>query len=192
MDWLLANKELILIFHVAGMAVGLGSATVVDTLFFKFLKDFKISKIESSVLETLSVIIWVALGIVVLSGAALYLPQTEVLNSSPKFLAKMIIVGIILVNGSLLNFYISPKLRRISFGKKHHHHKGELHHLRRLAFSLGPISIISWYSAFVLGMLREVSLPLLTLLGIYGALLLLGMLFGQLIERYYTTKALKQ
>lgn len=177
------HKTIILIAHTIGFAIGLGGATISDIFFFRFLKDLRISHEESATLSHLSEIIWFALALIVLSGLGLYLPAMEELHQSSKFLVKMVVVLVIIVNGAFLNLLVAPNLVKISFGKRHDHEVGELHHIRRLAFILGAVSITSWYSAFILGMLTSVPLSFFPLLLIYLLLLLSAILISHIVER---------
>lgn len=182
-------RQTILLLHLAAVAVGLGAATITDVFFFKFLKDFKISEQESEVLNTLSQVIWFALALIVISGIGLYLPASERLLDSAKFLAKMIVVGAIIVNGAFLNLLVSPRLVHISFGQSHPHESGELHRLRRLAFALGAISVVSWYSAFILGALRRPLFSFLEILGAYLVLVSVAVVGSQIVERRFSRQS---
>lgn len=182
--------ELIKGLHVMAAAIGLGSATVTDVFFFRFLRDFKISEQETDVFNTLSQVIWLALAVIVVTGAGLYLPEAAHLVESSKFLMKMIVVAVIITNGLFLNLLISPKLVHISFGGPHHHESGELHSLRKLSFALGAISIASWYSAFILGMLHKPPLSFYQLLGVYLALVAVAVIGSQIMERMLAKKAI--
>ena len=183
------HHEIILIFHAISTAVGLGSATVADVLFFKFLKDFKISEWEAGVLKILSQVIWFALAVIVISGVGLYFPEMAELNQAPKFLVKVIVVLVIIINGAFLNLLVTPQLVKISFGKKHDHEVGELHHIRKIAFALGAISIISWYSAFILGSLRSLTINFAPLLLIYFLLLIGGVIASRIFEYSFIKKS---
>lgn len=182
--FLVEYRSVILVFHVLAMALGLGSATLADIFFFKFLKDSRISEEEAQMLSTLSEVIWLALGVVIITGAALFLPSAAAFLDTPKFLAKMVIVLVIVLNGAFLNLYIAPKLVKISFAEPHHHKEGELGRARRIAFALGPISIVSWYSAFILGSLPATNpLSFWMFLKIYVLLLVVAVTIGQFVER---------
>lgn len=181
--------ELILIGHFLGLVLGLGGATITDIFFFKFLKDFRISEWEAEVMHTLSQVIWFALALLVLTGLGLYLPEAKELNQSAKFLVKMIVVGVIIVNGVFLNLLIAPKLVKISFGKRHRHEAGELHYSRKIAFALGAISIVSWYSAFILGMLSKPPIEFYPLLLIYLFILGAAVVGSQFMERSFSKHA---
>lgn len=182
-------RELILIGHFLGVALGLGGATIVDILFFKFLKDFRISEQEAGVIHTLSQIIWFSLVILVLTGIGLYIPEAEELNQSAKFLVKMIVVAVIIINGTFLNLLVAPKLVRISFGEKHDHQSGELHHERKIAFALGAVSLVSWYSAFILGIARNIPIEFWQLLFAYLAILIAAIIVSQIAERVLINRA---
>ena len=182
--------ESIVIFHLLGVMLGLGGATIVDIFFFKFLKDFRISKWEADVMHILSQVIWFALALLALTGISLYLPEAEELNQSANFLVKMIIVAVIIINGALLNLLVAPKLVKISFSEKLEYQSRKLRHKRKIAFALGAVSIVSWYSVFILGMLiHKISLDFSSLLLIY--FLLLGGIIAasQFMERIFVKRA---
>lgn len=175
--------------HLLGFALGVGGATIADILFYRFLKDFKISPEEDRILKIMSQIIWAGLFILILSGIGLYLPEMEALNASSKFLLKVVVVAVITVNGSLLNLIIAPRLVDMSFSKDSDIKSGlnivRLVKLRRLAFMLGAISFVSWYSAFILGMTKSIPLPFWQLLIIYIVILLGAIGISQIVERFF-------
>lgn len=186
-DW----KPVIVVLHALAAAVGVGTATVTDVLFFKFLKDYKISKGEASLLDTLSMVIWVALGIVIVTGLGLYLPESERLLDSSKFVTKMVAVCVIAINGFVLNIVIAPRLTDIIFGEKHEHITGELRFLRKLVFSSGGISIVSWYLVFVLGSLRSIPIDLGPAILVYVSLLFFAIAGGQYYDQWLVWKKSK-
>jgi uncharacterized membrane protein len=175
------HRDIWLLVHGIGFILGLGSATITDVLFFRFLKDHQISGEEQDSFEAITRIIWVGLAILVLSGIMLYLSDVGRLSVSPKFLIKLVVVGVIIVNGLLLNLIVSPRLRQLSFD-------GTLpaRHFRRLAFALGGISIVSWYSAFILGSARGIPLSFVEGLAVYGILLIGTIIGSQVFERRMT------
>lgn len=173
----------ILWMHLLGFALGVGGATITDILFFKFLNDFKISEEENKVLHTLSQIIWVGLLFAIISGIGLYLPNAEVLNETPKFLLKTLVVLVIIINGAFLNLYVSPRLVTISWSSATLLPVKSILRLRRAAFALGAISFVSWYSAFILGFLKHVPFTFTQLIGIYVGLLLIAVAGSQILER---------
>jgi uncharacterized membrane protein len=183
-------KLLLVILHLLGFALGVGGATMTDLFFFKFLRDFKISTWESKVLHEVSHLIWIGLIILIVSGIALYLPDMEALNASAKFIAKVLVVGVALVNGIFLNLFISPKMIHISFGDEHVKYPGQLRKLRKIAFASGAVSIVSWYTAFILGTVpKSQPLSLLQIMTIYVAFVAVAMLGSQLTEQLFTHKA---
>jgi uncharacterized membrane protein len=186
---LLAHKTIVVILHAFAAGLGVGAVTLTDVFFFKFLKDYRISHSEKNTMNTISDVIWVALILLIVTGIGLYAAQPETLNTSTKFLAKVIIVGVVFLNGILLNLIVSPRLMNISFGIQHVSHPGQLHGLRRLGFALGAVSITSWYSAFILGSVR--SLPFTTpqiLLG-YLCLVAIGVIGSQVMDLVLMKKA---
>ncbi|MBI4714125.1 vitamin K epoxide reductase family protein [Candidatus Uhrbacteria bacterium] len=181
--------ETILIFNVIGLALGLGAATIADIFFFKFLKDFRISSLEAGVLNTFSQIIWVALGIMFMMELGLFIPNMGALSSSPEFLLKVIVLSVIILNGSFLNLFVAPQFVKIQFHEPHLHEPGELLRTRQIAFVLGPISLVSWYTALFLTMRPTLHFSFEFLLQIYATSLIVAVIIGQIVERRLVKKA---
>lgn len=173
-------KTISVIVHVLSVIVGMGSALVSDILFNIYIKDKKIQKHENQTLSTLSIIVWISLAFIVLSGLALFLSDPLKYAYSVKFLVKMTIVGVIIVNGYLFWKAIHPALHKINFTDTNMHHKYV--RLRKASFAMGAVSLASWLSAFVLGMLGHIPLTYLEAIVGYIALCFGGILFSQIVE----------
>lgn len=160
------------------MSLGLGGATVADLLFFRFLTDFRISRKEHEVLRLLASAVAIGLLAIIVTGFLLYLPNMERLNESPAFQFKIVIVLILACNGLLLHEIVAPRLIRLSFSGK----KSKARTLRHVAFALGAVSFVSWYTVFFISVLKSL-LPLetgfLELMAFYGLLLTAGIAGGQ-------------
>lgn len=170
----------ILIMHFAGFILGVGGATIADIIFIKFLRDFKISEAEQSVLKILTQIVWFGLFLIIISGIGLYLPNAEILNQSPKFIMKMIAVFVVILNGTILTLLIEPKLLKTACSTCVN--IIQTSKLRRLCFALGSISFISWYTAVTLEIFKNITLSLNELLTIYLLVILFGVLSSQVLE----------
>lgn len=161
--------ELALLFHLLGVVFGLGGATVSDVLFLKSLKDERITKKEKSFLEGASLVIWLGIVILLVSGSFMFWLNWDVLAHQSRMQAHVSIALIVILNGLLLNFYISPKL---SFWSEEKETKpeavGMYRRIRKLAFMSGAVSLTSWYSVFSLGIARRFVLPSVS----YGTIML--------------------
>lgn len=155
-EFLITHKPIIVVLHAIAASAGLGAVIITDTLFFKFLKDFKISKTEHETLNAISSIVWVIIGIVFVTGLGLFLSEPGGYLMKSKFVTKMIIFVVIVANGVLLNLLISPHLRKISFGPTIDQPSWRLRMLRRVAFASGAVSMVSWFSVFILGSVRSI------------------------------------
>lgn len=186
------NRDSFLALHLLSVSIGVGSAVISDVLFFKFLKDFQISIFEAGMMKFLSQMMWLALGIIIITGLGLYLPQAEHLKENPAFAMKMIILAVIVVNGAFLNLLVSPRLVKASLGNNppeghltYSYEKSDLPIIGRLPFILGPISLISWISIFFLGMFldKAAKLGLANLSFIYFSALLVAVAAGLMIKK---------
>jgi uncharacterized membrane protein len=173
-------RYVIVILHLIGVILGVGTATLSDILFFRFLKDYKIAEEESMTLGVLSQVVWFALALLIISGTALYVVNADTLAHSGKFLTKLIAIAVLVINGFLLNSLIAPSLVKISFIKDDPANDTRFRKLRTLSFALGAISIVSWYFIFVLGALRGMAFDFKGLLTLYGALILVAVVGSQI------------
>jgi uncharacterized membrane protein len=171
------------IIHNIGFILGIGSATITDIFFFRFLKDDKIDAKEKSVMDTLTNTIWIGLALLFVSGIMLYLPNQEVLNSSSKFLSKVVVVAIITINGLLLNMFVGPKIRKLTFDNAPVPRR-----FRQFAFALGAISITSWYTAFLLGSFRQIKFSFQQIITTYFILIICAVIGSQIFQRILTKK----
>jgi uncharacterized membrane protein len=181
-------KGLIVLFHAIAAAIGVGAVTITDVFFFRFLKDYRISHDEAATMQVLSNVIWFALGLLVLTGIGLFVPNAAELLAVPKFLIKQLLVLVLIGNGIMLNLVIHPRLVHISFGEAKVDHPGEMHHLRRLAYASGGISIVTWYSVFILGSLRNIPLSFGQLFSIYAILVAVAIAGSQYMDYLMTHK----
>lgn len=174
-----------LALHLLAMAVGIGGATVSDILFFKFLKDFRISKKEEEVLHVLKDVILFAMLCIAVTGIFLFIGKPELRHSGP-FLVKVIASSILLLNGIALHKFIAPHLMYLNLKNS----KKMSRKWHRLAFALGAISVCSWYSVFLIASLKSV-LPqsFRFLLTVYVCILVLGVLGSQVFELRIRAKA---
>ncbi|MFU8803209.1 MAG: hypothetical protein ACNA8W_05300 [Bradymonadaceae bacterium] len=180
--------------HILGVVFGLGAATVTDVMFFKFLHNFRIVPREQELMATLSKIVWIGITLLLVSGVLLFLPRAEVFFASDRFLMKMTAVAVIIANGIVLNLWIQPRARRISFVEAGEHHVEEeelreRERVRRIAFSLGGISFISWYTAFALAILNMIAVAYVWLLLIFLVAILLAVAGALVQERRIERKA---
>lgn len=152
------NQDLFLVINLLSVSIGVGSAVISDILFLKFLKDFQISVFEAEIIKFLSQIIWLALGIIIMTELGLYLPHSEQLKESPAFIMKTIILAIIIINGAFLNLLVMPRLVKASVLNNppeerltYSYEKSDLPIIGKLPFVLSPIFLISWVYFLFLG-----------------------------------------
>jgi len=185
MDFFIHIKPIVVVLHALGAAVGLGAVVVTDTLFFKFLNDFKISNKEDQVLRVLSRIVWGAIIVLVLTGIALFLSNPALYMTSSKFITKLVILGVIIINGIFLNTIITPVIKKIVFGPLLKDHSVKLRVMRHFAFAGGVISILSWVIVFILGSIRSIPYSFDQAILVYAVVCLGGILASQLYAFWF-------
>lgn len=184
-------KSVIVIIHALAAAVALGAATITDIFFFRFLKDYRISESENALMKTLSGVIWLALGVIILSGIGLFIPESERLLQSSKFLLKVVAVAVVTINGVCLNLVVTPKMMSLDFTGGSDGIT-DLRNMRRLSYALGGISIVSWYLIFILGSLRSIPIKFGTALVLYICVLVGVVIGSQIMDRRIVGKYKKE
>ncbi len=180
-------KQVSIGVHVLAVVLGMGSALFSDALFNRFIADFKIDRFEHRLFSVLSKIIWVSLFVILASGLAIFMSDIVSYSSSDKFLAKVTVVLLIILNGFFFKICIDPSLRKINFSDTNGQHRYVK--LRRLSFAFGAVSVISWLFACALALYKGSHFSYSTIMLVYASLVLVGILCSQILERMIVKRA---
>jgi hypothetical protein len=99
----LVGYPFVLTVHSIGMAIMVGSVSVVDLRLIGWFK-----RIPYTALDNMVRVAWYGLAVNVMTGAAIFTSQAVVYSTSPVFLFKMLMV----LSGSITAAYLQPILRR--------------------------------------------------------------------------------
>lgn len=183
------NYGIFLVMHMLGIALGAGGAIIGGILFVKFLRDCRISKIEADITRAISEVVWFALAILALSGAALYLPGAGQSAKELIFMFEMTVVGVVIINRLFLDLLIFPKLVKMSLREElmEGNLKIKTSTGWKLSFVLGAVSIVSWIFVLILNVSADAILGanLFFLSGIYGLILLVSAFAGRLFSGFF-------
>lgn len=171
-------KTLLTIIHVLGVVMGMGAALMSDMLFSFFGHNKKLSHTETRTLTLLSRVVLVGLVIIILSGIGLFLSDVSKYLVSVKFLVKMTIMLVLLANGFILHVYISKLMIKRGFLSDHKYTGA-----RKLAFSCGAISVVSWFSLCILGVLKSVPVSYPTLMSMYAFVIVGAIIVALIVEK---------
>jgi hypothetical protein len=189
-DFALQNKAVIIKVHLFGVIISFGAVLVADIYLGKLIKKLSASTQEIRTLSNFSKIIWLGLTIIVPTGILLFLSDAQTYFHAPKFMVKMIVVFVVIINGILLNILVSPKLESIPFRNFILSNETSTKIARRFMFGLGAISTVSWWTALILGFIKVSPAPFPVLLGIYCLFLIIAVMLSQIIEKAISSKKL--
>ena len=147
-------REYTLTLHLLGMVLGLGGTTIIDFMIFHFMRNFKISSQEAVIMHLISQIIIIGLIFLIISGVALFLTDVDGYLASDRFMMKMTVLVVVTLNGIVLNLYIAPHMEKISLRPRD---LKKDRTFKKVSFAVGAISMVSWYSAFFLAMVKDLS-----------------------------------
>jgi len=176
MDWIDA-KTIYTIVHVFGAILGAGGAYVSDAMFFSSIKDRVISGRELQFMKIGSTFVWVGLIIAIISGIFLFSTNPGVYSESSKFLLKVVLVGVIFVNGIYFHKGHMPLMHRHK--DEHYPSSDEFVRRKKLLIASGVISMTSWTFVVILGMLRSIPIDLVTGLIGYVIFEIIAILFAR-------------
>jgi len=146
-------KTIITIVHIFGVALGAGGAFMTDAIFLSSARDERFSATELRLFQLGGRMIWGGLAVLALSGVGLFMGDPAAYLVSSKFLAKVTIVAIIVVNGIALHAVHIPLLLR--YKGEHYPSSDEFARGRIWLLASGGVSMVSWCAAVVLGSLRD-------------------------------------
>ncbi len=178
---IITYKLLLIILHVFGVVIGMGGAITSDFIFFSSIKDKVITHTELRFLRLGHKLVWAGLAIMVLTGILLFAQNISGYLHSTKFLAKMTIVGIIIINGYIFHRKHIPHLHRhegrsLTRSNKFKTESASL-------FVSGAISLTSWTAAFVLGFIKSIPYSYVSIMLVYFVILALSILISYWIRK---------
>ena len=176
----LTLKGFYTIVHLFGVVFGAGGAFMSDAMFFSAFKDMRLNKTEMRFISIGSRMVWLGVTILLVSGYLIFETNSDFYLNSSKFLAKMTVVGIIIVNGIFLHLRLIPLCRRhIDSDLKA---SAEFMNNRAFMFTSGAISFVSWVSALILGALHRIPFSYPELTSVYLAVIAVAIFISNLIS----------
>jgi len=159
-----------IIVHLIGVVLGAGAAYTSDIVFLASTRDGIITQREFRILERGSRMVWLGLLIIVLSGLALFILDPLHYISSSKFLVKMTIVAVLIINGYFFHVLHIPLLK--SRVGKRLASMADFNRARQWLLASGAISFVSWTGAIILGFMRSISYSYLAGATLYAIVVL--------------------
>jgi hypothetical protein len=176
MDW----KTLALQVHLGSAVLAIIFVAITHTYVHRAFWHPERAPLSSRVLHGLSVAIWLGLLLMSISGAFVFAEKLDELVRSEKFLAKMTIVLVLIVNGIFLNLVITPRVLALSrtdwFYRNFRFRK-----VMRLAVPSVVTSLVSWCGALLLGASQYQDWAYFQIIGAYLVFIVLGILAGFLM-----------
>lgn len=181
-----ALEPALLFLHLIGLALGLGTASLLDLLVLRALIRGRIAPADVGFIRFAAAVVTAGLALLWLSGLGLLacysafdLPALQ----NPKLWVKIFIVAVLSLNGLAIHAHLLPLIRRQAG-------RGLFEGVSRMKSSLllatGAISVVSWYVPLLLGIAKPLNfvVPAPTLLLAYGALLAAAVLAALLLGRF--------
>jgi hypothetical protein len=182
-DLALVLKTVSRFLHFIGLALGLGAATLLDILLLRMLTRNRVTPANWQFIEFGSKI--VNAGLIILWGTGLsFLVQYAFFDpaelANPKIWAKLVIVGILTINGFFIHSIVLPRVRA-RIGQPLF---AGMSRFQKSTFIVsGAISATSWYMPLALGAFSQFNhqVAALAILMLYAALMILMVIVMHLV-----------
>ena len=160
------TKAIYTIAHVFGAIIGAGGAFVSDGMFFETIRDGRVTKRELDFMKLGGKFVWFGLLALLISGIFIVSTDPARYFASEKFIAKVIIVAIIVLNGVVFHTIHIPHIRN-HLGIKLRESET---FLKKSSFIMtsGALSLVSWIFTVILGSLRSVPYTYSQILSVYA------------------------
>jgi hypothetical protein len=188
-------KTYLVLLHLIGLVVGLGSVTTLDIYLLKFLRGDTVTKSDAHLVDLVAKLAGIGLLCLWISGIGFLIYASVMGNlqplTSPKVQAKLLVVGILTVNGAFLHFKVLPQVER-AVGRPLFCRSGERSD-RIWMRVCGAVSAASWWTPFFLGTIRELNFaaPIWVFLGAYAVVLAACLAGFTFIEHYLSERWVK-
>jgi hypothetical protein len=154
-----------LIGHIFGAVLGAGAAYMTDAIFFTAKKDKIITSDELKFIKLGSRVVWIGIILSILSGLLLVWPRLAGHLESAKFMLKMFVFLVLVINGAVFHFVHLPLISR--HADMQYNSSPEFLRKKKYLAASGAISMTSWALVIVLGVLRDIPLTLAQGIGAY-------------------------
>jgi hypothetical protein len=180
---MLLEIDIIVALHVFGAVLGMGAALMGDLVFLTSAKDKIFSHDEMRLMNAIGNAVWLGLTVLAVSGLLLFFRDPSAYLVSSKFIAKMVVVLIITLNGIVLHAYHMKHLKGV-LGVHFPGDKNFMKNANLMAIG-GVISVVSWFTALTLGVSSGSSFSALNILLIYLAVILSGTVAVYFLKREF-------
>ncbi|MGX7703362.1 hypothetical protein [Methylobacterium sp. Gmos1] len=148
---------LLVALHLIGLSFGLGGATMLDFWILRWMRWGSLPGEIARIFLFVSKVVSVGLGLLWLSGLgflAVYALESPEKFDNPKLWAKLVVVLALTINGLVIHAVVLPGVLR-DIGRPM---LDGVSGMRTGIFLVsGAVSGVSWYTAFALGLMRELN-----------------------------------
>jgi len=163
----ISNEKVFFVLHNFHSILTVGTVIVLDYLFLSAKSSHVLQRHVIPLFPWISKVIWIGLGIDFLSVALVF---DDALAYTSTFFFAQTVVGILIINGVML---AGPITRRM-LDSLHHGLESMQRRWVLIADAAGAISITSWVAITFVDFFEGITLSYWQLLGIYGAVLVIG------------------
>lgn len=138
--------------HFIGAIIAVGAVTATDSMLIYLHFKEKFSETLSKVSLLMSMLIWIGLGVLAITGAFLIYTNPGIAQGT-FFHIKMALVGVIFINGIILNEKIYPRFHDLA--SEWPEETDDVTHFEKYAAVFGLISVIGWWLIILMVQLKS-------------------------------------
>lgn len=173
-------RPVVLMVFLFGLMIAFGGAIIYTILFFKFLRDYKLSGTEKETLNSVENVVIIGLGLVMVNGVGLFIPMASFYAVNPEFMIGCIAVAMLAVQTVLEKADIAPRLTDM-YDADVIPADDDHAYTRKLAYASGAVSLVSW-GVLALITFFHFNVSFVWLLTAYIVFLIIGVIWSQISE----------
>ena len=150
-------KTGLLLLHLLGLVLGVGTATLLDLFIARSLRSGRFSEEQFEFIRFASRFVFAGILLLWISGLSFllyYYFENPTGLENPKVWAKISIVAILSLNGLYIHKQVLPELKRNAGSSIFH---GTSKAKRSMMLVSGSVSVVSWYAPLVIGTAKELN-----------------------------------
>ncbi len=173
-------RILIFMAYLFGLMMGIGGAIIYTVLFFKFLRDYRLSETEQETLDTIAVVITVGLGLVLVTGLGLFVPLAAWYTLNAEFMLAGFVGAVLVIQTISMTTDLVPRLSDL-YTSRVIPTDDDHAYMRKQSYALGAVGLVSWIT---LGIVSFVNFnwSFVLLMVVYFIAITIGVVWSQIAE----------
>lgn len=188
---LLAHFRILMFMaYLFGLMMGVGGSIVYTVLFFKFLRDYRLSDVEKETLDGVAQVVTIGLGLVLVTGLGLFIPLAAWYTMNPEFMIALIAGAVLAIQTIMVKTDIVHRLSAV-YESNIIPVDADHAYMRKLSYALGAVGLVSWITLAIVSFVN-LNWSFIGLLSAYCIVVTIAVVWSQFAEYSLYKRSLEE